>query len=182
MANITSTKLNNVMPGTRHSARERSANIAQRMHDAMTQIEHEIQESGGVYPHNHHRLSAAEVARRAHVHPTTLHTPTQREIHRKVLVWLASFKTPSVSDQGPARQNLAQRVANWHSLYERLAQAHRDSELALQHCEAELFDAKAEIVELKKLIARYQNTTHSLPTHSSNLEIRSVKHGTEGAQ
>ena len=145
----------------------RSTAIAQRVHDVMALIEKEMRNNGGLYPYNHHRLSAAEVARRAQVHPTTLHTSAQRSLHREIREWLAKFSPPTTVARAPLRRGLAQRVADWRSLYERLAQAHRDTELTLQQREAELVDAKAEIANLTRALASLKRTQKASITSMS---------------
>ena len=126
----------------------RSIEVRQRVKDAMTAIQVEMASNDGIYPQNKGAVSAAEVARRAGVHPTTFFSPKQRELGDEVRVWLESLKKQKVVGRGPVRRALAERIADWRQLYEGLAQSHRDTELQLQQTESDLDKARRELEEV----------------------------------
>jgi hypothetical protein len=109
----------------------------------MSEIEEEIKANDGTYPHKNGALSAAEVARRAGVHPTTLYTKKQRDgLGSEVKNWLDNLKCEKSIGSGRIRRSVVERMEDWKTQYENLAQSHRDTELALQQLEAELEDAR----------------------------------------
>lgn len=128
----------------------RSSEIRRKVEDAMKAITEEMAENEGIYPQNKGAVSAAEVARRAGVHPTTLFSPRQRELGNEVKAWVTSLKAEEVVGRGPVRRALAERISDWKNLYEGLAQSHRDSELQLQAAEAELERVRAELDNLTR--------------------------------
>lgn len=135
---------------------QRSDEVRIRVTVALRTIEGEISSNEGIYPHNKGALSLAEVARRADVHPTTFFSPKQRELGSEVKAWLEKLKTKETVGRGPVRRELATRVADWARLYEKLQQSHRDTELDLQQCQAELAIAGKEIARLQAENTRLQ--------------------------
>jgi hypothetical protein len=134
----------------------RSDDVRERVHSAMKSIEEEMAGNGGIYPHNKGALSAAEVTRRAGVHPTTLFTPKQRELGTYVKNWLETIKTQKVVGRGPVRRELATRVADWMHMFDGLAQSHRDTELNLQQTQADLAKASADLDKVQRENERLQ--------------------------
>lgn len=124
---------------------ERSGAVDRRVRDMMKTIEQEMAANEGIYPHNGGALSAAELARRADVHPTTFFTKKQVALGEDVKDWLKKTKESNIVGKGPVRRNLSDRLDDWKSLYEGLAQSHRDTELELQQIAAELKEAHGEI-------------------------------------
>ena len=117
---------------------QRSADTRSRVETAMAAIEGEMAANDGIYPHNKGAVSAAEVARRAGVHPTTFFSPKQRELGQDVRDWLESLKKCNTVGVGAVKTSLTERVADWRAKHDKLAQSHRDTELKLQQAEAEL--------------------------------------------
>lgn len=142
----------------RHSALERgaqrSADVRTRVEAVIKAIEVEIAENGGIYPSNEGAVSAAEVARRAGVHPTTLYSKTQRGLGEAVQKWLKQLKKEKPIGRGPAKKSLTTRIADWKLLYEKLQQSHRDTELSLQQTQAELEEVRKAAEELKEQHAK----------------------------
>lgn len=126
---------------------KRSEKIREKVRAAISAIEREIEQNNGIYPHNHGALSSAEVARRAGIHPTTFFSPSQRELGAKVKHWLQSKRPPELQTIR-VRRDLRSRVADWKDLYNRLAQSHRDTELALHQALYELSGVR-EALEVK---------------------------------
>lgn len=127
---------------------KRSDDLEARVREVMRVIEREIDANDGIYPHNGGAVSAAEVARRADVHVTSFHTPKQRKFGAEVKLWVEGLKSRTPVGRVTVRKELATRVADWKRLYDGLAQSHRDTELELQQCQAELSLAQTEIETL----------------------------------
>ena len=136
---------------------QRSDEIRVRVTAALRIVEVEIAGNEGIYPHNKGAVSLAEVARRADVHPTTFFGPKQREFGEEVKAWLKTLKTKETIGRGPVRRELTTRVADWARLYGNLQQSHRDSELDLQQCQAELAAAEKEVIRLQLENTRLQD-------------------------
>ena len=128
----------------------RSDAFRDQVRATMRLIEQEMGANEGIYPHNKGALSLAELARRADVHQTTLFSAKQREFGVEVKEWLDRVKTEQVVGRGPVRREMSSRVADWKRLYDGLAQAHRDTELALQQAQAELESSQGQCETLRK--------------------------------
>ncbi len=117
---------------------KRSAAVEASVRKAMEDIDTEIESNDGIYPHNGGALSAAEVARRADIHETTLHKKLIT-LGEEVKTWL-KLKEEKKHPVGRvrARRALSERLEDWKALYNGLKQSHRDTELQLQQFEAEL--------------------------------------------
>jgi len=129
--------------------KQRSAETRDRVLTAISAIEQEMALNNGVYPKNGGAISAAEVARRADVHPTTFFSPKQRELGREVRAWLTSLKTRRPTSAANAKRSLVERLADWKDLYAGLAQSHRDTELQLQQLEAEMAKIREQLSTLQ---------------------------------
>lgn len=142
--------------------RRRSDDVRERVRLAMSAIEKEMHDNEGIYPHNKGALSAAEVARRAHVHPTTLCSPKQRLLGAEVRQWLEVLKSSKGIGEGRGRRELATRIEDWRRLYDGLAQSHRDTELELQQVQAELAQALADLEKALRLNERLQKLLYEI--------------------
>jgi hypothetical protein len=142
----------------------RSAEIRRKVEDAMAIINNEMMTNNGIYPHNSGSISAAEVARRAGIHVTTLFSPNQKELGQRVKNWVHALKDREISTQARFRRTLSERIADWKTIYEGLAQSHRDTELELQAKEFELEQVRNELQKLK-----LENTNLKHLLESSNV-------------
>lgn len=122
----------------------------------MTTIEEEIASNLGVYPHNKGAISAAEIARRAYIHPTTLHSPNQRQLWADIKLWITKIKLRDEGNENPSRRDVNERIASWKQLYDGLAQSHRDTELDLQEAQAELQQLRHDFDALEREYIRLQ--------------------------
>jgi len=128
---------------------QRSAQVEASVRKAMKDIDKEIQKNGGIYPHNGGALSAAEVARRAGIHVTTLHKKL-KALGNEVKDWLdLKEEKKELVGRVRVRRALSERLKDWQALYHGLEQSHRDTELQLQQFEAELEIARDEIRKLR---------------------------------
>jgi len=73
-------------------ARNNMQAIFDRVHVVMKTIQMEIAANNGIYPHNKGVVSLAEVARRAGIHPATLHNQRYIGLTREVKHWLKTLK------------------------------------------------------------------------------------------
>lgn len=141
---------------------ERTADIHSRVLAAMANIEQEILANEGVYPHKKGKVSGAEVARRANVHPTTLFGDKYVGLADTVRNWVSALKTRHAVSVTMVKRSLEVRIADWRELHNGLAQSHRDTELRLQQAEAELSQVRerlsAAIRERDALIEQLNNT------------------------
>lgn len=127
----------------------RTADARIKVETAMAKISKELLDNGGAYPYNKGSVSAAEVARRAGIHATTLFSPTQKELGRQVKEWVAELKNPDMAGNVRRRLTHSERITHWKNLYEGLAQSHRDTELELQAKELALEQAQSELEKAK---------------------------------
>lgn len=116
----------------RKRGERRTADVRARVKAAMSAIESEMAANDGIYPHRNGAVSAAEVARRAEIHPTSFFTEKLSDLGGEVKNWLKGLKAEKVVGSTKAKKTLATRVSEWRWLYEALLQSHRDTELELQ--------------------------------------------------
>lgn len=135
---------------------KRTEDVCVRVRAKMVEIANEMAGNGGIYPHRNGALSAAEVARRSGVHPTSFHTPKLKDLGGEVRDWLADLSKKQVVGSIKARKSLTERLSEWQGRYEGLQQSHRDTELELQELESRLETAEATIFELRAEISRLQ--------------------------
>ncbi len=128
---------------------KRSADVKQRVQEAMATILAEIKANHGIYPHNGGAISMNEVARRAAIHNTTLHTPKQSELGEQVKLWVDSLKKKEVIGRMRVRRTFSERAEDWKTRYLALQNSHIKTELDLQQAEAERDEAKLEIGKLR---------------------------------
>lgn len=129
---------------------KRSAEIAQRVQDAMGAIEAEMKANNGIYPHNGGAISKNEVARRAEINPTTLFSPKQRALGERVSLWLNRLKNKETVGRMRVRRTFAERAEDWKTRYLALQNSHIKTELDLQQAEAERDEARAEAKKLRQ--------------------------------
>ena len=128
---------------------KRSSDVERRVQEAMVTITAEMKANGGIYPKNGGAVSMNEVARRAGIHATTLHTQKQSELGEQVKFWVVSLKKKEVVGRMRARRTLAERAEDWKARYEALQNSHIKTELDLQQAEAERDEAKSDAEKLR---------------------------------
>jgi hypothetical protein len=114
-----------------------SANIA-AVRAAMAQIEAEVRDNDGLYPHPK-KLTLAEVARRADVTLTVLYKEPYKEL----------LKQGRPGKQASPRRSLQERVQDWKAVYDRLKDSHIKTEI-------DLLAAKEEIKKLRQKVDELQ--------------------------
>ncbi|MGB4066215.1 MAG: hypothetical protein WBK19_20500 [Azonexus sp.] len=129
---------------------KRSAEIAQRVQEAMRTIEAEMKANKGIYPHNGGAISKNEVARRAEINPTTFFSPKQRALGESVSLWLDTLKKKEAVGRMRVRRTFVQRAEDWKTRYLALQDSHVKTELDLLQAEAERDEARAEAEKLRQ--------------------------------
>ena len=135
---------------------KRTEEVQTKVKAIMAIIEEEMTSNDGIYPHRNGALSAAEVARRAGVHPTSFFTDKLRELGDEVRDWLGELKREKVVGAVKVHKTLAARIDDWRRLYDGLLQSHRDTELELQETQHQLREACESIKELEQKSARLE--------------------------
>lgn len=133
---------------------KRTEDVRTRVQATMAAIEQEMASNDGIYPHRNGALSAAEVARRADIHPTSFYTDKLRTLGEEVRDWLDELKREKVVGSVKVKKSLATRIEDWKKLYEGLLQSHRDTELELQETQHQLSEAQKRIKQLEQQKAR----------------------------
>lgn len=122
--------------------------VYDRVRHAMSQMQEDIVNNRGVYPQNKGVVSQAEVARRAEMHPVTLHKPHYSELLKEIQAWIAQIKTTSVVGHKRVRRDLQSRMAKHEQVRATLVENLRISEMDLEHSRQEL----TELTEKYKLL------------------------------
>jgi triphosphoribosyl-dephospho-CoA synthetase len=143
---------------------KRTADVRARVKDAISEIEKEMAANEGIYPHGKGALSAAEVARRAGIHPTSFFTEKLKDLGDEVRRWLLDLKKEKIVGSVKVGRALAERLRDWRQQYEGLLQSHRDTELDLQETQFQLTEARERIEALERQVARLQDAAGSIPT------------------
>ncbi|MEK9802265.1 MAG: hypothetical protein VW475_02525 [Curvibacter sp.] len=113
-------------------------NSHDRAREAMKVMQEEISGNRGVYPHNKGVISQAEVARRASLHPVTLHKPHYSGLVAEIKSWIRSVKVAAVVGHKRVRRDLQSRLQDHEDLHAALLESHRISETDLDRAKAEL--------------------------------------------
>ncbi|ADL56754.1 hypothetical protein [Gallionella capsiferriformans] len=127
----------------------RSADIERKVKEAMNTIMAEIKSNGGIYPANGGAVSKNEVARRAGISETTLFTPKQKELGKKVTLWLEALKKKETIGRQRVRRTFEDRAEDWKSRFLALQDSHIKTELDLQVAQSERDEAIAEVQRLR---------------------------------
>lgn len=151
---------------------KRTEEVRTRVRETMVAIAKEMATNGGIYPHRNGALSAAEVARRSDVHPTSLHTPKLKDLGEEVRQWLTDLATKQVVGSVKARKSLVDRLSDWQDRYKGLEQSHRDTELELQEVERQLEEAELTIAELRSENKRLQ----VFASEAANRKVLPLRH------
>ncbi|MBF3380603.1 hypothetical protein [Burkholderia pseudomallei] len=125
----------------------------ERVRAVMKAIQEEMAANEGIYPHNKGAVSQAEVARRAEIHPNTLHKTRYVLLGEEVKDWLDTLKQGTVVGRMRVRKELGTRVQEWKQLYEDLRETHRITETDLAHANELLKEARRENEELRARVS-----------------------------
>ena len=135
---------------------KRTEDVRAKVKATMVAIEQEMASNDGIYPHRNGALSAAEVARRADIHPTSFYTEKLRTLGEEVRDWLDELKREKVVGSVKVQKTLATRIEDWKKLYEGLLQSHRDTELELQETQHRLSEVQKSVKELEQQKVRLE--------------------------
>lgn len=153
-ASLASVTGDSTKSAARKRGEKRTADVRARVKAAMSAIESEMAANEGIYPHRNGAVSAAEVARRAGIHPTSFFTEKLADLGSEVKHWLEGLKAEKVVGSTKAKKTLAARVSDWKRLYEALLQSHRDTELELQEEQHLHAEARKRVEALERENAR----------------------------
>lgn len=126
----------------------RTAQVAAKVREAMTNIEKEMSDNQGIYPVNGGAVSMNEVARRAAISLTTLFSPKQKELGRVVKAWVESLKKTEVVGRKRVQRTLAERSEDWRNLFLALQDTHIATELDLHDAKVQLQDTLKSLAEM----------------------------------
>lgn len=129
---------------------KRSAEVEAKVREAIAKIDKEMAGNGGIYPQNGGKVSCNEVARRAGISETTLFSPKQRELGKKVKGWVESLKKTGTVTRMRVRRTFQERAEDWRKLYLALKDQQILVELELQDAHVELEKARAELATLSE--------------------------------
>jgi hypothetical protein len=104
----------------------------------MLLIQQEMVGNSGVYPHNKGVISQAELARRASMHPVTLHKPYYKELVREIQEWLVNVKSGAIVGHKRVRSALTSRLKEHEELRISLQESLRISEIDLDISETKV--------------------------------------------
>lgn len=143
----------------KRTAKAASANKA-AITAAMTQIETEVLDNEGLYPHPT-KLNLSEVARRASVTLTVLYKEPYKELVTELRTRLDKLHKPQPplkeeqqDKQSSPRRSLKERVQDWSELYNQLKDVHIKTELDLLGANDEIASLRKEVDELRGQLRR----------------------------
>ena len=129
---------------------QRTRDVSEKVRRVMLDIERELKANEGIYPFNDGAISLREIAERAKIHPTTIHSKTHKELYGEVQEWLRTLRKKETIGSAPVRLTLASRLEECKLLYEGLRQSHRETELVLQSVEHELEHTQHQLQDSRK--------------------------------
>lgn len=109
-----------------------------KVRSVMVQIQQEMVSNSGMYPHNKGVISQAELARRASMHPVTLHKPYYKELIREIKEWLVNVNSGAIVGHKRVRSTLTSRLDEHEKLRISLQESLRISEIDLDISEAKV--------------------------------------------
>lgn len=122
-------------------AASRKANTYDRCREAMSSMERDIAENGGIYPFNDGRLTVQEVLRRAKLSKAALEKEHHRSLKEAVSDWVAQSSRKIARGAKSIRKVVTQRVDDANDQVRQIQQAWAEAEL-------EYIDAQNEIARL----------------------------------
>jgi hypothetical protein len=123
---------------------QRTAQMEQRVTDAMRTIQEDMQSNGDIYPCNGGAVSMAELARRAGINESTLYKKDNAAIKERATLWLDTLKKKETVGRMRVRKTFAERAESWEKKYKALEQRHIRTELELQSLQAEAQKLRAD--------------------------------------
>lgn len=115
----------------------KTAQLHQKVDDAIRAITSEMQANGGIYPANGGAVSMAEVARRAEINEATFYKKDNAALKERVSLWIDTLKKHESVGRMRVRKTFQQRAEGWHQKYKALETRHGITELQLQQLQAE---------------------------------------------
>lgn len=128
----------------------RTAGVEARVREAMVTIQKEMAANKGIYPENGGAVSMNEVARRAKISETTLFSPKQKELGKKVKAWVESLKKTEIVGRKNVQRSVFERSEDWRNKYLALQDTHVATELDLQDAKVQLQGSQKALAELNK--------------------------------
>lgn len=145
--------------GLKKNQRERTELVKAKLKRACAEIEVELQNGGGIYPHNRGRLTQAEVCRRADIKPMTLYGEKHKGKTKVALdEWLRKVLGLSVKGKKAIRSAVTGRVEQWKANLDAIAHAYHVVEL--------------EMVELRNTLRLLQDERDVLEKEVQSLRIQ----------
>lgn len=132
--------------------------VHENVRNVMLLIQQEMIGNSGVYPHNKGVISQAELARRASMHPVTLHKPYYKELVREIQEWIVNVKSVGIVGHKRVRSDLKSRLKEHEELRISLQEALRISETDLELSTAKILELeeKCELLEKQNIELRNQ--------------------------
>lgn len=135
-----------------NSARE---DTAKKIQAAKRAIEADIEKNGGIYPFAK-VITQAEICRRAGVSRMTLQKDQHRQTRDDIKAWLRELKLKISSGAKVVRRAVTERIQEYKSAYDSIAQAYHVAELEHAQRTAELQQAEGTIAQLRDRIAELE--------------------------
>lgn len=125
---------------------------------AMTQVDREIKENEGIYPHNSGRINAAELFRRAGVSQTSLYAAKHKAgIRTEVEHWLQALRSHIPVSAKGARKKARSQLLNWKEKYDLVAAQFKSMySVEVVQRDAEIKLLRQEVLDLRRQIEALQ--------------------------
>ncbi|WP_181358705.1 MULTISPECIES: hypothetical protein [unclassified Stenotrophomonas] len=126
---------------------------------AMAQVDKEVKDNEGVYPHNSGRINAAELFRRAGVSQTSLYGPKHKASTRlEVEQWLHSLRAHIPVTTKGARKRSQSQALSWKEKYDLMAAQFKNMySVEIVQRDAEIESLRQEVLDLKQQVQAMQN-------------------------
>ena len=109
-------------PSVPNTAKDRTARVVAALDEAMSTMEKEIKDNGGIYPRNSGRVSLAEVCRMAGVHPITMMGQAHKETTRvKILKWIDGLGSKLIKGKASVRREVTKRAVSAEENFQGIA-------------------------------------------------------------
>lgn len=139
--------MKNAVEALKEHAHARTAEVCDRLRDAMKKIELDIEQNEGIYPLHGGRLSLSEVCRRAGVHKVTLQGASHKATTKPLIEgWLTGVANSLTTGRKIVRKTVTARADVWKNRYETVAQKFNEM------YSIEIISRDTELTELRKRV------------------------------
>lgn len=135
-------------------AKQRTANVTEKLRKAMSVMEQDIEENGGLYPYHGGRITQSEVCRRAGISKMTLQGVNHKSTNKVIVdAWVARATQGAVQGKRSVRKVVTERADAWKEAHAAVAQAYHKASLTMIDLQSRIKALEAQNAALREQLA-----------------------------